>query len=291
MYPEPIEHFFVPETIAEVVALLREHPTAKLLAGGQSLVPLMRARLLCPPTLVDINHVSGLDSIEAKGDNLRIGALVRYRDVLRHRHVNKFFAALADAAASIGDRQVRNRGTVIGNVAQRDHTGDIAPVAMIFDSMLESARDGGEVEIESLELFARKSPADGTPTGHFIQHIELHNGTPGSAFIKHGRVAQDRTILSVAAALRYGSEGRCTQVRVAIGGVAPTPLRIAAVEIDLESNRLDKALLVHLGQVAAAAIAPQDDPLASAAYRTQLIRTTVPAAISKAIERAGGTIP
>ena len=279
MYPEHIEQYFVPKSVSEVTTLLGQHPDAILLAGGQSLLPLLKARALSARTLVDLNRVDGLSEIVTDGGRLQIGALARYCDVLRDANVQYRFAALVDAISAIGDRQVRNRGTVVGSLAHGDHTGDIAPVALIFDARLELVRTNGERISTLFETYADQ------PAGEFIQAIGLQNTTAASAFIKHGRVAQDRAILSVAAAFACDDQDRYIGVRIALGGVQPGAMRLVEVEDRLEAATVDTTLTQDLGKLAAATVVPQDDELASADYRTQLIRVAVPAVIENVVAR------
>jgi CO/xanthine dehydrogenase FAD-binding subunit len=286
VYPEPIAEYHAPRTVAEVLDLLqRQDRRARILAGGQSLMQQLKARSVGTDLLIDINRVAGLDSIAADDRGLALGALVRFAVAASHPALEGAYAALAEAAAAIGDRQVRNRGTLVGSIAFGAHWGDIAPAAAALDGELVIARrQGGAGEAHrSAPLAAHALARD-----ELIVALRLPPAAPGSGscYLKHGRVAQDRATLGVAAAIVRDRAGRCLKARLAVGGLAGQPFVHAhTVEALVAGKLVDDALLETAGAEAARAIATVADELASADYRTQLLRIYVPRALALAHAR------
>ena len=280
MYPEPIEHYYTPTTVAEATELLKAHRSAKLLAGGQSLVPLMKAREIAPRTLIDINRVADFRAIEVEDGRLRIGALVRHRRVASDVSVHQHATALADAADSIGDAQVRNRGTLIGNLVHADHTADMLAPAIALDGTLTITSVSGTTRTQSVDAFVLGARACDLADDEIVTAIDfpLASDAEGSCYVKHGRVAQDRATLGVAVRVTIDGKGGRLAARIVVAGVMPRPAIVAGIE----GTNVDQA-----GELAASTVATQSDELASAAYRTQLIRVMVPACLRTAFQRAG----
>ncbi len=222
MYPEPITRYLVPQTCREAAAFKSAHPEAVFLAGGQSLLPQLKSRVRRAATIIDLNRVTDAVACTIDERELRLAALVRYRDVIGNGAIGEHFPALHDAIREIGDRQVRNRGTPVGSLAHADPTGDIAPVALVFDGVLETA------DADDARTIVPFDPAT-VAALPFIAAVTLCR-RGGSAFVKHNRVAQDRAIVNVAAALDLDDAHLCRNVRVAVGGIAPYAMRLAAVE-------------------------------------------------------------
>lgn len=289
MYPEPIEHYFAPTELTEVLTLLAHHPAGvKLLAGGQSLMPLMKSREIAASTLIDLNRVAGLADIQWEQDRIVIGALVRHSDVVKHARLQRSCTVLTEAAERIGDRQVRNRGTLAGSLVFADPTGDIAPAALALDARVIVAKADGSTRREAVETFITGSRSCHLARDELVTAIEipLPDTRGGSSYIKHGRVAQDRAILGVAVSLTLGPNAVCERIRIAVCGIAPQPRRARALEETLVGKTLDAAALKAAGAFAAESIPTQSDPMASAAYRTQLLRVTVPETIAQAVHNA-----
>jgi aerobic carbon-monoxide dehydrogenase medium subunit len=290
MYPEPIERYYAPTTVSEAIGLLEKHADgAKLLAGGQSLLPLMKAREIAPHTIIDLNRVREFSAIDFDGVRMRISALVRHRQVASEPLVHQHGTALADAADSIGDTQVRNRGTLIGNLAHADHTGDMLAPAIVLDGALTIMCATGTTRIESVDAFVLGARQCHLASDEIVTGIEFPTApdADGSCYVKHGRVAQDRATLGVAVSVSIGAHGEFVNARVAIGGVLPRPVRVTDVEAALIDGTINAANLSQAGELAAGVVATQSDELASAAYRTQLIRVMVPECLKTALQRAG----
>lgn len=298
MYPEPIEHYFAPTTLAEVFELLRQHGgTARILAGGQSLMQQMKARRLAPRTLIDINRVRGLDAISVDYAALHLGALVRFSTAAKHPALRDGYAALADAAAAVGDRQVRNRGTLVGSIVFSANYGDIAPAAAALGAEVIVARadpvqSAGQERWLAIEQFVVGPGCCDLQAYEIVTGLRVPRppAAAASCYLKHGRAAQDRATLGVAVRIGRNRAGSVTDIRIALGGLANHPIvRAHAAETALQAQICTPALLDEAGGIAAESIATQTDELSSAAYRTQLIRVYVPRALETAWRRI--TVP
>ena len=137
MYPKPIEFYYAPTSVGETLTLLKEHRgTAKLLAGGQSLVPLLKLRLVEPRCLIDLNRIAGLADIREEQESLCLGAMARHADMAKHPTIRRTYSLLAEAAQGIGDLQVRNRGTMGGSLVHADPCADYPAAVMALDGRL-----------------------------------------------------------------------------------------------------------------------------------------------------------
>ena len=290
MYPEPIDEYHAPTDLAEALRLLsRLGDTVRILAGGQSLMQQMKARVVAPRILVDLNRVRGLDEIREVDGTLEIGALVRFHRAADDERLRDRFTALAEAAAAIGDRQVRNRGTLVGSIAFAANYGDVAPAAVALGTKVVVAEgsDRGTREQPIDDFVKGVGVLDLSATEIVIAlRVPLPPARSGSAYLKHGRVYQDRATLGVAAWVATDATGRCADVRIAIGGLARPVERATAAEEAIRGKAGDAARLAATGEAAAASLRTQSDELASAEYRTQLIRVQVPKALEIALGRA-----
>lgn len=265
--------YAAPATVAEALALLREHPGARLMAGGQSLLSLMKLRAASPPMVVDLGRIPGLFYIREEGEHLAIGAMTTHTEIAASALVQQKARALAEAAEAIGDLQVRNRGTIGGSLAHADPAADY-PAAFL-------ALEGSAVVQGTLG--ARTIPADGFFTGLFATaltpgeilteiRIPLKPAITGSAYRKMKHPASGFAVVGAAAVLRTGGNGEGPQVRLAITGAAPHAFRAKAVEAALAGKALDEATVRAAMERAAEGVDLLDDLAADAAYRAQLVR-------------------
>ena len=290
MYPQAIEYYFQPRSVAETTALCAEHgASARIIAGGQSLLPQLKARSLTLRALIDINRVAALDTFSVDAAGIHCGALLRLVQASLDPRLHRQARALADAAAAVGDRQVRNRGTLLGSLLFAAHWGDIAPAASVLNARIELLSPRGQRSLPLAQAILAPGRTALTED-EFATGLTLAPDTSGSAYLKHGRAAQDRATLGIAAAVTVDADGHCRAARVAIGGLASHPFVVVdGLEALLLEQRLTPALLLEAGRLAAARSVPQDDELASAAYRRQLLSVYLPRAIELAAAR--GTEP
>jgi carbon-monoxide dehydrogenase medium subunit len=222
--------YYRAQSIADAHKLMAEHPGAKFLAGGHSLVPLLKLRLAAPPAVIDIGRVAELRGISRRGDRIRIGALTTHAELAASADLRKSAAALADAAAIVGDPAVRNRGTIGGNVAHADPASDLPTVLVALNASIVALGPGGE----------RLIPADQFFTGimstallddEILSAVLVPPAGPGqgSAYAKFSHPASRYAVIG-AAALVTVRDRTCGAARVAIGGLLPSARRVPGVE-------------------------------------------------------------
>jgi CO/xanthine dehydrogenase FAD-binding subunit len=287
MKPAPFE-YHRPERVEEALALLASHGwDAKLLAGGQSLVPAMNFRLAQPAVLVDLNRIPGLDYIAERGGALRIGTMARQRAAERSELVALRAPLLAEALPFVAHPQVRNRGTVGGSVAHADPAAELPAVMLALGARFHLAGPGG----------ARAVEADGFFTGLFstvlepeemLLEVEVPARGPaeGWAFDEISRRHGDFALAGLAAWVALGEDGRCSGARIALLGVGSGPvLARAAADVLVARDATDEGIRAAAA-AAAAEIEPPSDIHASAAYRRRLVEVLVRRTLPRAFARA-----
>jgi carbon-monoxide dehydrogenase medium subunit len=276
-------------SLAEAHALLAANPGAKLLAGGHSLIPLLKLRLAAPSAVIDIGRLAELRGVAAGGGSLRIGALTTHAELASSSEVRKSAAALAEAAAGVGDPTVRNRGTIGGNIAHADPASDLPTVLVALDASVVAAGPKGERTIPAAAFFTgimTTTLGDNEIVAAVVVPA-AQRGT-GSAYVKFAHPASRYAVLGVAARLAVNN-GTCADVRVAIGGLVPHARRAAASERALNGQKAEAASFA-----AAAGRVSEDlgrevtgDIFASAEYRVAMAPVYVRRALAAAAARAG----
>lgn len=288
MIPGEFE-YFSPSTLQEAVALLQEYgDEAKVLAGGQSLIPAMRFRLALPEVLIDINNISDLEYVRESNGHLAIGAMTRESDLEESDLVQQKFSLLADATRVIADPIVRNRATVGGNLAHADPANDHPAVMLAYNAEMIALGPNGTrsilVDDFFVDLFENALSDDEILT-------EIRIPTPGAntggAYIKVERKVGDYAISAVAVQLTMTGD-RCTAARIGLTNVSPVPMRAKGAEAALVGNVVTDDVLEAAGQAAAAECDPSPDLRGSVAYKRDLTRVITKRAIRKAVERAQG---
>ena len=276
-------------SVAEACQLLAAHPGAKLLAGGHSLIPLLKLRLAAPAAVIDIGRIGGLSGISNGGGALRIGALTTHAEIAASADVKANAAALAEAASQIGDPAVRNRGTIGGNVAHADPASDLPTVLAALGATFTVSSPDGERSIGAADFFqGMMATALGDQDILTAIHVPASGAGTGTAYVKFSHPASRYAVIGAAAAVTADG-GTCTGASVVVGGVTPVPARCAAVERALAGQALSADAIA-----AAAAAAGSDlgddllgDVFASADYRRAVTPVYVQRAITAAAERAG----
>jgi len=274
-------------SVEEAGALLKQHPGAKLLAGGHTLIPLLKLRLASPPALIDIGRIAALKGVEAKGGVVRIGALTTHAEIASSPVVREQCPALAEAAGQVGDPAVRNRGTIGGNVAHADPASDLPTVLAALGARFVVTNSGGQQTIP-VEQFFTGLMSTALREGDLLTAIEVPAlaGGQGSAYVKFEHPASRYAVIGVAAVFGV-SGGTCQSAAVAIGGLLPRPARAAGVERRLTGQALSDATMA-----AAAADVASDlgddiigDLYASAEYRKAMAPVWVKKALAAAAAR------
>ncbi len=284
MYPPKFEYYRA-GTVAEALALLEQHSGAKVLAGGHSLIPAMNIRLADPGVLVDIGRITELKGISARNGAVRIGPLTTHAAIARSDMVPQ---ALSEAAGQIGDPQVRNRGTIGGNIAHADPGSDLPTVLVALGATIHTTRAEGNRAIEASDFFTGILETALQP-GEIVTDIEVPAPAvgSGSAYAKLANPASRYAMVGAGAAITLAG-GKCTQVRVAVGGLVPFARRAPAVEAALVGK------LPGPTEIAAAAQAVQqdlgddilEDIQAGKEYRKSMATVYVRRALAAAVERA-----
>lgn len=276
--------FHVARTSAEAVALLgRYDGDARILAGGQSLVPLMNFRVLQPRALVSINHCPELAYIRKDGDFVAFGASARQIEAERSSLVQEQCPLLAAALPWVGGVANRNRGTICGSLAHADPLAEIPAVAVALDAQFQIGSARGSRTVAARDFFVTDLTTLIEP-GEMLQSVKfpVSGKNTGSAFVEIGNRAHGFAIVGVAAHLEFDDSGRCKSARLAAIGVGNTPVRLVASEAIMNgSDRVEQA-----SRDAASAAASQIDPSsgfhADAAYKTEVIGVLVERAINRA---------
>lgn len=288
MKPPPFD-YHRPADIAEAAALLACHAgEARLLAGGQSLVPLLNFRLLRPGLLIDINRLAELDFIREEDGGLRIGALVRHHVLETSPLVAARHPVLAAAMAYVAHLAVRNRGTLGGSLAHADPAAELPMLAVLLDAEIRIASAAGGRAHAAREFF-RGPLTTALADDEIITEIMLPPLPPqtGWGFAEVAQRHGDFAIAAAAATLTL-ADGRIAEARLAATGVGETPLRFPAIEAALVAERLTAEVIAAAAAEARAAVAPPSDLRASADYRRHLVGVLTARVLAAAWRRAEG---
>jgi carbon-monoxide dehydrogenase medium subunit len=285
----PAFDYAVPKTLNEAVALLGQNPEAKILAGGHSLIPMMKFRLASPALLVDLNRLAGLAYLREEGGWLKIGAMTREADLDRSDLIHKKYPLLADTAKTIADPVVRNMATVGGNLAHADPANDHPATMLAYGAQVVATGPKGERVVPIDQFF--KGPFE-TVLAHDEILTEIRIPVPkprsGGAYMKVERKVGDFATAAVAAQVTLGANGNCESVGIGLTNVGLTPIMAAKAEEALRGKKPDDANIRAAAQLAAAAAQPSGDQRGSEEYKRSLVKTLAVRALRKAVERAKG---
>jgi carbon-monoxide dehydrogenase medium subunit len=290
MIPPPFD-YVAPASLSEAVSLLQQNSEAKILAGGQSLIPLMRFRLASPAFLIDINHLEQLDYIREENGWLKIGALTREAALERSELIQHKYPLLADTSRMIADPLVRNMATIGGNLAHADPANDHPATMLAFNAQVVAQGPRGERQIPVTEFF----------TGLFesaLAHDEIlteiripaAKSRSGGAYFKLERKVGDFATAAVAAQISLDENGACLEAGIGLTNVGLTPIKATQAEEALKGQILDEALIKHAAQLAGQAAEPDDDPRGSVDYKRSMTQVLTVRALNRALERARGGI-
>ncbi|MFQ5761962.1 MAG: FAD binding domain-containing protein [Candidatus Bathyarchaeia archaeon] len=283
----PIE-YMSPRTLSEAVSLLEAYgDRARILAGGTDLLVLMKDRALTPQYLVDITRIPNLDGITMNGEkSLRIGALTHVRTIEKSPVIKDKFTSLAEAAGHFGTVQIRHMATIAGNICRASPAADLAPPLLTFDTSVKLVNAKDERIVPLTEFFTGPARSVIKPNELLTEVYCAGNGNRRSKFLKLGRTFEDLAKVSVAVAINL-EEGVSRQVRIALGAVAPQPIRATTAESTLEGQAPTKDLIRTAAQTAAEETKPITDLRSTADYRRKVSRVLVERALTQ-ITRAGG---
>lgn len=289
MIPAPFE-YHAPTTMREALTLLRQYVgDAKVLAGGHSLIPVMKLRLAQPSHLIDLGRISDLRYVRKQGSGLAIGAMTTYHTLERSAMVQRYMPTLAEAAGLVGDVQVRNKGTIGGCIAHADPAADLPAVVVALDARIHTAggRRTRAIPADRFFLDAFTTLLGETEVITRIQVPALPSGTGGS-YQKFANQSSRFAVVGVAAFVTLDGKGICQRVRVGITGAGPKAIRARAAERYLEGKEPTKATLEETANRAPRHAEFQEDLHGSAEYRQQLTRELTRNALTEALRLTRG---
>jgi CO/xanthine dehydrogenase FAD-binding subunit len=282
--------YFAPRSEDEALGLLAQHgERAKVLAGGQSLIPLMNFRLAQPEVVVDINRLDGLAYVNPVDGGLAIGALTRQCALERDAAAGARAPILAEACHLIGHLPIRHRGTVGGSLAHADPASELPAAMVALGAEVVAASRRGRRIVGAEQFFTGPLTTALRPEELLIEiRVPALPAGTGAAFVEMSRRAGDYALVGVAALITLDGAGRCARARLALCGAGPTPLRAAEAERVLTGERPEERVSAEAAQRAAEATHPPSDIHASAAFRRKLVQHFAREAIALAARRAGG---
>lgn len=285
MTPKQFE-YYSPTSLNEAIELLKTKEEAKVLAGGQSLLALMKLRLAAPKNLVDITKLQDLSYIREEKEALAIGALTIHDLVEQSAVIKSKFTLLNDAASKIGDQQIRNRGTIGGSACHADPAADFPTALTAADAsfVIQGPRGRRTIQAKDMfvDIFTTAVEHDEVLTEIRIPYFEPRYG---SGYIKHSRREGDFAIVGVGAVVSVGDNNVCKDVRIALGSVNNTPMRAKSAEAYLKGKRLDDKTIAEAAEKAPEGADPPSDMHGSKEYRLEMIKVFVRRTMKLALSR------
>jgi len=275
-------------SVDEAIAMLQQHGDgAKLLAGGHSLLPVLKLRLAQPSLLIDLGGLSDLAGVREDGDTLRIGAMTTHAALVNDEIVKRRCPILSDTAAVVGDRQVRYRGTIGGALAHGDAAADYPAAILALEAQLVVRGPGGARTIAAEDFFLGFLTTALEPEEILTEiRIPIPAAGTGMSYQKLANQASGYATVGVAAVVQVGADGRCERIRVGITGTGASAVRATAVEAALAGSPLVEATVRAAAEHAGEGIDVLDDLHASADYRLRVTRGMTVRAILTAASRA-----
>jgi len=287
--PAPFE-YVAPESLEETTSLLGEHgEVGKVLAGGQSLGPLLNMRLASPEILIDINRVGELSYLRQRDGFLEVGALARQRTVERSPAIPRKWPLIADAMPYVGHMTLRNRGTVCGSLAHADPAAELPAVAIALDAEMRVVGLREERTLPAKDFFVSYMTTN-LEADELLAETRFPVPGPrtGQAWFEIARRHGDYALVGVAATLTLREDGMCEGARLIYTGVAPVPFPAQEATDLLAGERPAEELFAEVAETASGESQPGGDVHATAGYRKHLVRVLTRRALAKALERAGG---
>ncbi len=277
-----------PQSLDEALDLLARHgDDCKVLAGGQSLVPLMNFRLARPARLIDINGVKSLSHITRDGGRLVIGAMTRHAELEHSKEVAAASPLLTEAIGWVGHSQIRNRGTIGGSVAHADPAAELPAALAALDASLQVRSSRGSRTLGWRQFFVSEFTTALAPD-ELVTAIEVpeQDASTGAAFVEYARRHGDFALGGAAVTLMLGRDGKCENVTIALLSAGPAPVRADAAERQLRAAKIDESSIRAASAEAVKGLHPTTDLHGSTEYRIGLLQTMTARALTTAFERA-----
>lgn len=292
MYPNDFG-YRAPSTLVEALRLLREGQSGgdvKVLAGGQSLIPLIKLRLAEPATLIDLGKIAELRGVREDDRGLLIGAMTTYFQTIDDPTVQRRCPLLVQTIRQVGDPQVRARGTIGGSIVHADPAGDLPAAAMALNAEVRAVGPAGQriIPVASFitDTMTTSLQPDEVVTGVSFETTDTPN--TGAAYVKHRHPASGYAVVGVAAVVRLGGDGACQEARIGLTGAGSKAIRASSVEQALNGKQLDANTIAQACQSIADGLDMMSDSYASAEYRAHLARVIARRAIEQATATARG---
>ena len=287
MYPAQFDYVRA-NSVEEALRLLGEHEDAKLIAGGHSLIPMMKLRLAQPPTVIDIGRIAELKGITANGGSVRIGSLTTHNQIAASSELAEHAPFVAEAAGHIGDNQVRNRGTIGGNIAHADPGSDLPATLLAAGATIHLQGNDGPRTVSAsdffVDLLTTDLGEDEVVIAVEVPSLSAREGKTGSAYLKFEHPASGYAVVGAAAWVTTGTDGNCTGAGLALNGATAAPLDGSAVASTLVGSApTDEAI-----EAAVAGLVvdePMGDLFASEEYRAHLAKVYAKRALKAARDR------
>jgi len=284
--------YYRPKSLEEVWELKEKIPGARFIAGGTDVMVGIRNGEISPPALISLRSLPGLDNIEV-GETTHIGSLTTIRDLIHHPSIVDKFPILVEAAKELGSLQIRNMATLAGNICNASPGADTPPILLALDAEVEICALNGGVEVQQSRVpiggFFVGPKKTVLKQGQMVHSVSvpLPPEHSGSAFRRLARVSLDIAKINCAAFIKREGD-RVETARVALGSVAPTPLRAPSIEGALEGQKYGERLFQEAAELVKADITPIDDVRSTAEYRSQIASLLVREALQEAWRRSGG---
>jgi carbon-monoxide dehydrogenase medium subunit len=288
MKPAPFE-LHIPQSLQEALGMVSDLANARVIAGGQSLMPMLNMRLAMPDHIIDLNGIAEMQSINEVSGTIAIGAMTRQRDLEFSALIQQKIPLMTEAILLLGHRQTRNRGTIGGSLCHLDPSAELPTVCMAMDATLVCTGAGGE-RLLPMQIFAEGMMTTSLAPDELLTEIRLTPWAPdhGYSFIEFGRRHGDFAIASAAVLIDCGRDGRVTRASLTLGGVGPVPIRVGVGEAMLLGSDCNTALL-DAAAAEAGMFDALDDPAYPAAYRRRLAKMLLRRALDVAVRRARKT--
>ncbi|MGH7774737.1 MAG: FAD binding domain-containing protein [Candidatus Binatia bacterium] len=284
----PAFDYMTPVTLDEAIRALTSHgEDVKLLAGGHSLLPMMKLRLASPKLLIDLSKIPGLGGTQQEGDTITIGALTTHYQIESSELLKEKCPLLPRTARAIGDVQVRNRGTIGGSLAHADPAADMPAAILALNGELRVRGSKGERSIQASDFFLGLMTTALSPSEILTEiRIPVLSGRCGTAYLKVPQKASGFAIVGVAVWLRVDNNGRCEDIGIGVTGLDTKPFRARRVEGRLRGKKLAPSLIEEASSHVTQGVDPLEDLHASAAFRSHLAGVYTARAVHKALAEA-----
>ncbi|HEY7163225.1 MAG TPA: xanthine dehydrogenase family protein subunit M [Candidatus Binatia bacterium] len=273
--------YFEPASVAEALSLLKDHgEEARIIAGGQSLLIMLRQGLIRPQVVISLHRISELRDIKAEKNNIVVGAMATQREVSLDDRIRSRLSALAQAASKVGSIHVQNLGTVGGNISHAEPNGDSAPALMALGASAVVASERGQRTIPVEEFF--RGPFENCLESDEMVlriHVPLPVNGASSVYVKHVQRAVDRATVGIGVQLELDDARVCRSARIGVGGAAPSPFRAAQAEALLRGEKVSEALMNAVGAEVSAMCDPIADSHGPAEYKRKMAEVFVKRAI------------